>query len=79
MTGAPVPAARVSYRAAYRLAFLSECVAHATAFCVCPPLTRLAVLLLGGRRGYNSDKLRQTLHWQPTRSMADGLRAYATS
>jgi len=79
LTGAPLPAARISYAAAFRLAFLSECVAHATAFRVCLPLTRLAVLLLGGRRGYNSDKLRHTLNWQPTVAMTDGLRAYESS
>ena len=79
LTGAAVPNSRISYATADRLAFFSECIAHATAFQVCPPLTRLAVLLLGGRRGYNSDKLRHTLNWQPTVAMTDGLRAYESS
>lgn len=73
LTGTPLPAQHVGFTTAHRLAFLSECVAHATRFAVCPPLTRLAVLLLGGRRAYASDKLRQQLGWQPRVAMPEGL------
>ncbi len=75
ITGAQEPAGSISYDAACRVAFLCECVAHATRYTVCPPLTRLAVLLLGGQRRYNGDKIRRVLGWQPSVDIEQGLSA----
>ena len=75
----PEPTQHISYSLAHRLAFLSECIAHATRFRICPPLTRLTVLLLGGQRQYSSEKLRRVLGWQPTINITDGLRLTADS
>jgi nucleoside-diphosphate-sugar epimerase len=71
----PLPTASVSYRVAHRLAFASECVAHFSGYRVCPPLTRLAVLLMGGNRRYHSEKIRRELGWQPIVSFAEGIEA----
>jgi nucleoside-diphosphate-sugar epimerase len=70
----PPPTGAISYAAAHRLGFLSECVAHATGYHVRPPLTRLSVLLLGGHRHFVNQKLRDELGWEPLVPFADGLR-----
>ncbi len=70
----PLPASRNSYAAAHRLGFLSECAAHATGYRVCPPVSRLSVLLLGGNRHFVNRKLREELGWQPLVGYEDGLR-----
>jgi nucleoside-diphosphate-sugar epimerase len=70
----PVPTRRLSRAAAHRLGFLGECVAHATAFRICPPLSRLSALLLGGDRHFPNQKLRDQLGWQPRVGFQDGLR-----
>lgn len=71
----PVPTASISYRSAHRLAFASECIAHFSAYRVCPPITRLAVLLMGGHRRYHSGKIRSELGWQPTVPFTKGIEA----
>jgi nucleoside-diphosphate-sugar epimerase len=68
------PTAQISYVTAYRLAFLSECVAHASGYRICPPLTRLTVLLLGGQRRYSSEKIRRLLEWRPSIGIEEGLQ-----
>jgi 2-alkyl-3-oxoalkanoate reductase len=70
----PIPVSRLSYPVAHRLGFLGECVAHATGFRVRPPLTRLSVLLLGGRRRFLNDQLKSRLGWQPVVPFAEGIR-----
>ncbi len=70
----PLPTARLPYRLAHTAGFAGEWVAHLTGFRVCPPLTRLSVLLLGGPRRYNSAKIRRVLGWQPAVPFHDGLR-----
>ncbi|HUK83887.1 MAG TPA: NAD-dependent epimerase/dehydratase family protein [Verrucomicrobiae bacterium] len=74
LTGLEEPTAQISYAAAHRLAFLSEGVAHVTGYRICPPLTRLAVLLLGGQRRYSSDKIRRAIGWQTSIGAEEGLR-----
>lgn len=71
----PAPTSTISYPAAYRLGFLSECIAHATGYRVRPPVTRHAVLLQGGYRRYSNEKLRKELGWQPQVDFETGLRA----
>jgi len=70
----PLPTTSLPYRLAHAAGWAGECVAHLTGFRVRPPLTRLSVLLLGGSRHYNGDKIRRVLGWQPTVSFTEGLR-----
>ena len=69
----PPPTSTIPYRLAYAMGLAGECVAHLTRYRVCPPITRLSVLLFGGRRRYNSDKIRTELGWQPSVSFETGL------
>ena len=70
----PMPQASLPYGRAHLLGFLGECVAHATGFRIRPPVTRLSVLLLGGRRRFSNQKLRNDLGWKPTTSFKEGLQ-----
>jgi 2-alkyl-3-oxoalkanoate reductase len=70
----PQPTASISRNLAHNLGFLGECVAHATGFRVRPPVTRLSVLLLGGRRRFSNQKLRNELNWKPRVAFADGIQ-----
>jgi nucleoside-diphosphate-sugar epimerase len=70
----PLPGASVSYGIAYALGFGGECVAHLTRYQVCPPLTRLTVLLFGGNRRFNSEKIRAELGWRPIISFEEGIQ-----
>ena len=73
LTDSPPPASSVPYNTAYAMAFAGECVAHLTRYRICPPLTRLSVLLLGGPRRYNSDRIRAELAWKPTVTFDEGI------
>jgi nucleoside-diphosphate-sugar epimerase len=70
----PMPRASLPYGRAHRLGFLGECIAHATGFRVRPPISRLSVLLLGGRRRFSNQKLRNELGWKPATSFKEGLQ-----
>jgi nucleoside-diphosphate-sugar epimerase len=72
-----VPCAAISYRTAHLIGFACEGLSHLTCYQFHPPLTRLSVLLLGGRRGYNSRKLRAELGWRPNVSLKDGIQRCA--
>lgn len=69
----PPPTSTIPYPLAYAAGFASEWVAHLTRYRVSPPLTRLSVLLFGGRRRYSSDKIRIELGWQPAVSFESGI------
>jgi nucleoside-diphosphate-sugar epimerase len=69
----PLPTGRLSYPLAYRLGLAGECLAHLTAHRLQLPLSRLSVLLLGGHRRFNCDKIRHELGWQPQVHFNDGL------
>jgi nucleoside-diphosphate-sugar epimerase len=73
--GLPEPTGHVSFRTACRLAFFCECLAHATGYIVYPALTRLTVLLLGGERQYNAEKIRSALGWRPSVALLDGVES----
>jgi nucleoside-diphosphate-sugar epimerase len=68
-----MPVSSISYQTARRIGFLGECVAHATGFRVCPPITRLSVLLLGGHRKFSNKKIKSDLGWQPSMTFDDGI------
>jgi nucleoside-diphosphate-sugar epimerase len=70
----PAPSGSLSYRLAHNLGFLSECLAHATAFRVRLPITRLSVLFLGGQRRFSNQKLQAELGWRPTVTFEEGIR-----
>jgi nucleoside-diphosphate-sugar epimerase len=67
----------LSYPTAHNLGFLCECVAHATCFKIQPPITRLSALLLGGRRRFSNQKLREELGWQPIVRFEEGIQRTA--
>ena len=69
----PLPAHHIPYRLAQFSGFAGECLAHATAFRIRPPLTRLTVHLFGGLRQFRSDRLRQELGWRPQTAFAEGI------
>ena len=72
--GVPLPSRTLSYRQAHLLGFAGECIAHLSGFRCCPPLSRLSALLIGGKRGYRADKIRNELGWKPSRTMAEGMK-----
>jgi nucleoside-diphosphate-sugar epimerase len=69
----PVPRSSLSYPAAHNLGFLCECIAHMTRFKIQPPITRLSALLLGGRRRFSNQKLREELGWHPIVRSEEGI------
>ena len=70
----PVPTRSISTPWAHRIGFAGECLAHATAYRVCPPLSRHSFMLFGGYRRYSSDKIRRELGWQPQVTFAESIR-----
>jgi nucleoside-diphosphate-sugar epimerase len=64
----------MSYGLAHNLGFLGECVAHTTRFCIRPPISRQSVLLLGARRQFSNQKLRNELGWKPAVPFEDGVQ-----
>ncbi|MCG3149505.1 MAG: 2-alkyl-3-oxoalkanoate reductase [Verrucomicrobiae bacterium] len=74
----PLPKKTLSPRFAAGLGFLSECIAHATAYRVRPPLTRHTFMLFGGQRRYSTDKIRADLGWTPRVDFATGIRQTLT-
>lgn len=73
----PRPRLSLSYPTAHNLGFLCECIAHATCFKIQPPITRLSALLLGGRRRFSNQKLREELGWQPIVRFEEGIQRTA--
>jgi nucleoside-diphosphate-sugar epimerase len=69
----PLPSSTVPYNLAYATGFAGESIAHLTRYCVCPPVTRLTVLLFGGPRRFDSNRIRSELGWQPAVSFEDGI------
>lgn len=70
----PPPQGTVSYRLAYSVGLASEWMAHLTAYRICPPLSRLAVLVQGGERRFSGNKIRGELGWQPKISFSEGMQ-----
>ena len=70
----PPPQGSISYPVAYAIGFGCEWMAHATAYRISPPLSRLAVLVQGGERRFNGDKIRRDLGWQPKVPFAEGMQ-----
>jgi nucleoside-diphosphate-sugar epimerase len=70
----PPPPSTVPYSVAYATGFASEGIAHLSRYHVCPPVTRLTVLLFGGSRRFSSDSIRTELGWQPAVSFEEGIR-----
>lgn len=69
----PLPTSTVPYAVAYATGFASEGIAHLSRYRVCPPLTRLTVLLFGGSRRFSSDSIRTELGWQPAMPFEKGI------
>lgn len=69
----PLPTRHLPYPIAQVLGFAGEWVAHATAFRMRPPLTRLTAHLFGGLRRFNSNGLRKDLGWVPQVNFNDGI------
>ena len=74
LIGLSPPQGSITYRFAYAIGFASEWIAHLTAYRVCPPLSRLAVLVQGGERRFSGNKIREELGWQPKISFAEGMQ-----
>ena len=73
----PLPATSLPYGLARLAGLAGECVAHGTGFRVCPPLSRLTVLLVGGHRRYSSAKLQNDLGWRAAVSWEEGTQKTA--
>jgi len=71
--GAPAVRRMVSYRLAYFVGFVLECLGHLLRTKKPPFVTRYAVWLMGRRSYFSADKARRQLNWQATTTYDVGV------